>query len=75
MAAFVCDFALGFKIESLLPPPAFGERGHRGHARRLVAVPRRAILMMHKGARTHSSFRHVGCCSHDAADYGAIGEL
>src|SRR5262249_52529130 len=37
----------------LLPPPALGERRHGGLARRLVAVRRRAILMMSKGERPH----------------------
>jgi hypothetical protein len=37
-------------ILELLPPLALGERRHRGVARRLVAVRRRAILMMSKEA-------------------------
>src|SRR6516164_5363757 len=40
-------------ILELLPPPALGERRHLGLARRLVAVRRRAILMMTKGQRPH----------------------
>jgi len=35
-----------FPILELLPPPALSERGHGGLARRLVAVRRRAILML-----------------------------
>ena len=33
-----------FASTALLPPPALGERRHRGLARRCVAVRRRAIL-------------------------------
>src|SRR5262249_8803038 len=36
-------------ILDLLPPPALGERGHGGLARRLVAVRRRPVLMLAKG--------------------------
>jgi hypothetical protein len=36
----------GFPILDLLPPPALGERRHRGLPRRLVAVHRRAVLMI-----------------------------
>jgi hypothetical protein len=38
-------------ILELLPPPASWQRGHRGLARRRVAVRRRAILMVAKGER------------------------
>src|SRR5262245_29382189 len=62
-------------ILELLPPPALRERRHRGLARHLVAVRRRAILMMSKGERPHPR-RALRCRVHlhDAADDGGIGE-
>src|SRR6516225_9404860 len=62
-------------ILELLPPPVLGERRHRSLARRLVAVRRRAILMMSKGQRPHPR-RALRCRVHlhDAADDGGIGE-
>jgi hypothetical protein len=36
----------GFKSHLLLPSPAFRERRHRGLARRLIAVRRRAVLVV-----------------------------
>src|SRR5262245_51834903 len=42
-----------FPILELLPSPALSERRHRGLARRLVAVRRRAVLMVAKGERPH----------------------
>src|SRR6516225_3167518 len=55
--------------------PALGERRHRGLTRRLVAVCRRAILMIAKGQRPHPR-RALRCRVHlhDAADDGTIGE-
>ena len=38
-------------ILELLPPPAFGERRHRGLARRLVAVGRSGVFVIAKGQR------------------------
>jgi hypothetical protein len=38
---------------ALLPPPTLGERRHRRLARRLIAVRRRAILVVTKGERPH----------------------
>jgi hypothetical protein len=56
-------------------PPTLGERCHRGLARCLVAVGRRAILMVPIGERPQprSVYRRGGG-SHDAADHGAVGE-
>jgi hypothetical protein len=52
-------------ISELLPPPALGERRHRGLARRLVAVRRRAVLMV---ASVHSHGVPSGDAAlHDAA--------
>src|SRR5262249_58420043 len=64
-----------FPILELLPPPALSERRHGGLARRLVAVRRRAILMMFKGERPHPR-RALRCRVHlyDAADDVGIGE-
>jgi hypothetical protein len=53
----VFTFAIGFLTcpfaadgeDALSRPPTPGERRHRGLARRLVAVRRRAILMMPEG--------------------------
>jgi hypothetical protein len=59
----------------LLAPPALGERGHRDLARRLVAVRRRAVLMVPEGERPHprrSLRRHVHL--EDATDRNPIGE-
>jgi len=58
-----------------LPPPTFGERRHRGLARRLVAVHWRAVLVVSKGERPHPR-RTLRCRVHlhDAADDGGIGE-
>jgi hypothetical protein len=39
------------KSKPLLPPPALRERGHRGLARRRVAVRRSAILVVAEGQR------------------------
>src|SRR4029077_12137016 len=62
-------------ILELLPPPALGERRHRGLARRLVAVRRHAVLMVAKGQRPHPR-RALRCRVHlhDAADDCAVGE-
>src|SRR6266446_9407746 len=57
------------------PPPALGERSHRCLARRLVAVRRRAILMMPKGERPQprrSLWRARG--SHDSANHDPVRE-
>jgi hypothetical protein len=54
----------------LFPPPAFGERRHRNHARRLVAVRRRAVLMVAESERPHpgrTDWRGVHL--HDAVGY------
>ena len=55
----------------LLPPPALRERRHSCLARRLVAVCRRAILMMSKGERPHPrrAYRR-GVDLEDAVDDG-----
>ena len=55
----------------LLPPPVLRERRHSCVARRLVAVCRRAILMMSKGERPHPrrAYRR-GVDLEDAADDG-----
>jgi hypothetical protein len=57
------------------PPPAFGERRHRGLAPRLVAVRRRAVFVVAEGKRPHPwhSDRRGGGVE-DAADHDAIGE-
>src|SRR5215831_17700053 len=62
-------------ILELLPPPALRERRHRGLARRLVAVNRRAVFVVPEGERPHprqANWR--GGCFHDAPDDSAIGE-
>src|SRR5262245_24802546 len=59
----------------LLPSPAFPERRHRGLARRLVPVRRRAVLVVAKGERPHP--RHASWHSgrlHDPANDHAISE-
>src|ERR1700757_659256 len=58
----------------LLAPPALGESLHSSLARRLVAVCRRAVLMMPKGQRPEPRLYRRGGGSHDAADNGALGE-
>src|SRR5262249_48243585 len=62
-------------ISELLPPPALRERRHRGLARRLVAVRRRAILVVTEGERPHPrrSYRRSGGLE-DAADDRPAGE-
>ena len=60
---------------ALLPPPALGERRHRGLARRRVAVRRRAIFVVPKIQRPHPTRtyrRRVDL--QDAADVSAVGE-
>src|SRR5260370_19594156 len=55
--------------------PAIGERGYRDLARRLVAVGRRAVLMVPEGERPHprrSLRRRVHL--EDATDRNPIGE-
>src|SRR6516165_629406 len=54
-------------ILELLPPPAFGERPHRGLARHLVAVHRLTIFVGQDGPQPWRSNRGR-CCFHDAAD-------
>jgi len=53
----------------------FAERCHRGLARRLVAVRRRAVLMMPKGERTQPR-RALRRCHrlHDPTNHGAVGK-
>src|SRR5262245_65812323 len=60
-------------ILELLPPPAFGERPHRGLARHLVAVHRLTIFVGQDGPQPWRSNRGR-CCFHDAADDGTISE-
>jgi hypothetical protein len=56
-------------------PPAFGERRHRRLARRLIAVRRRAILVMPKGQRPQPRQSNWRLCGvEDTADNDAIGE-
>src|SRR5262249_51830581 len=50
-----------FPILELLPPPALGERRHCGLTRRLVAVDRRAVLMVPAG-RSPNRFRTIRVC-------------
>src|SRR6516164_9954035 len=62
-------------ILELLPPPALGERRHRGLARRLVAVRRRAVLMLAESERPHPRRPYRGrMYLHDTADDSAMGE-
>ena len=42
-----------FPILELLPPPVLRERRHRGLARRLVVVRRRAVFVVLEGERPH----------------------
>ena len=49
-----------FASTALLPPPALGERRHRGVAPRLVAVRWRTVLVVAKGQRPHPR-RGVAC--------------
>src|SRR5262245_25827101 len=61
--------------ENLLPPPTLSERHHCGIARRLIAVCRRAVLVMAEGERPHPRRPdRRGLCFHDAADDDAISE-
>src|SRR6516164_10825087 len=58
---------------SLLPPPALGEPRHRGLARRLVAVGRRAVFEVGIGQRPKPwCARGRGGGLEDAADYRAF---
>jgi len=60
---------------TLLPSPTLGERRHRGLARLLVVVRRRAILMMPKGERPHPRHAHRRRISlEDATDDSAVGQ-
>src|SRR5262245_23775370 len=59
-------------ILELLPSPALGERGHRGLARRGVAMGRVAILVMPEGQCPHPRHSYGrGVNLKDAADNGA----
>ena len=57
------------------PPPTLRECRHRGLARRLVALRRRAVLVMSEGQRPHPR-RSYRCRVYleDAADNDVIGE-
>src|ERR1700757_11136 len=55
-----------FSLSISFPPPALGERRHRGLARRLVAVRRRAVFVALEGERLHPRLPHRHCRSlHD----------
>src|SRR5262245_4151413 len=54
-------------ILELLPPPAFRECRHRGLARRLITVGRRAVLMVAKGERPQPRVPSGDAALHDAA--------
>src|SRR6266568_2078532 len=58
-----------------LSPPTLRECRHRGLARRLIAMDRRAILVIIERERPHPrhAHRHSGC-PHDPADDAAVGE-
>src|SRR5262245_7994448 len=62
-------------VLGLLPPPALGERRHRGLARRRVAVCAPAIAVIAEGERPEPrrSYRRSDGF-HDAADDDAISE-
>src|SRR5215831_14750931 len=65
----------GLTILELLTPPALGERGHRGLARRLAAVRRRAVFVLAEGKRPEPRRAYWrGGRLHDAADDSAVGE-
>jgi hypothetical protein len=48
--------------QGLLPPPTFGERRHRGLARRRVAVRRGAVLMVAEGVGQHKQMASPNKC-------------
>jgi len=70
-----CGLVSAVGFAGLLLLPAFAERRHRGLARRLVAVRRRAVLMMPKGERTQPR-RALRRCHrlHDPTNHGAVGK-
>jgi hypothetical protein len=71
MTQVICDFLDLW----LFPAPAFGERRHRGLARRRIAVRRHPILVVPEGERPHpgrTDWRRMHF--QDATDHRAIGE-
>src|SRR5262249_42717090 len=62
-------------ILELLPPPALGERRHRGLACRLVAMRWPTVFVMAEGQRPHPRrTNRRGVDLKDAADYITIGQ-
>jgi hypothetical protein len=61
-----CDISAKTKSRTSFSTPALSERGHSGLARRLVAMCRRAILVMPKGQCPHP--RRPYRCSFDFED-------
>src|SRR5262245_59052892 len=60
---------------ALFPPPGLSERCHRGLARRVVAVRRRAVLVMAESERPHPRRANGrGMHLHDPPDGHAVGE-
>jgi hypothetical protein len=60
-------------VLGLLPPPALGESHHRGLARRLIAVDRRAIFVVPEGQRPHlRRSDRAAWTFNDAADDNAL---
>src|SRR5262249_35456663 len=62
-------------ILELLPPPALGERRHRGLACRLVAMRWPTVFVMAEGQRPHPRrTNRRGVDLKDAADYITVGQ-
>src|SRR5262249_22731869 len=77
-----CSFFVFFSLLAparprvlLFVPPALSERRHRSLARRLIAVRRRAVLVVAEEQCPHPwlTYRR-GRCFHDAADHLAVGK-
>src|SRR5215831_18316851 len=58
-----------------LPPPAFGERGHRSLASRLISVRWRAAFVVREDQGPHPRRSYGRCIGvEDAADSFAVGQ-